>query len=852
VRRSPTQPPRLLDRIIGRDAELDALDAEILRSRLVTVQGPPGVGKTRLANEIMRRRAARGEPVAYCDVTECATRADVIVRVAGALGVATTAVGEQLAARPLVLVIDNAEQVAAEVAACVEPWLASAPDLHVVVTTRIRLRAAGEVVFDVTPLDEAAASELFVERARAVRRELGDRDHDAIRELVRTLDGMPLAIELAAARARIYEPAQLLAKLGKSVELLHAQSSRSLEAALELSYGLLSPVEQRALAQASVFRGGFTVEAAEAVLDVDGVADALEALVDHSLVWTRRVGTRRRLGLYLVVREFAAARLAEADAVRARHAAYFSRAGAGWLADIIGPNGPDAATTIAAEAENLLAVYRDSLAARDGRALDVALVLDPVLVTRGPIDHDIAILEQALAMFPDHPQRLTALESRANALRYARLADARAAYEQLEREARAAGSQHYVARALSGIGIVKFYYRDESGESEVLIALATQRTIGDRFGQSISLASLGHLALYRNDLAVAREHFGAALAICVELRDPRNEAFQQGNLGLVEQECGRLVVARTAFERAIDVFRTVGDRRGEAWALANLASVAQEQGQLDEARALSRDALARHEEVGNRRSLGMTIAQLARIEHWDANLERARELYQQALALLENAGSAPHHALIASGHAAVLADLGTIDAAQLAFARAADVLAAAADHTGLAALEVARGHLDLARGDADAAARRLVEGLADIDRRAVRFARVGLERALARAGHDARRHRAATPTDAALVIGPSARWFCAHGGPRVDLSRRRQLRLILALLGGERGAHPGRPLGVDALLAGGWPGEVVLPEAGASRVYVAVSTLRRMGLRDLLVRVDDGYMLDPDVAVVTE
>src|SRR5882672_275715 len=152
MRRSPTQPPRFLDRIVGRDADLDSLDAEVGRSRLVTVQGAPGVGKTRLAGELVHRMMQRKQAVAHCDVTECTTANDIVVRVATTLGASTTEVADQLAARPLVLVIDNAEHVAAEVAACVTPWLAAAPELRVVVTTRIRLRAAGEVVFDLLPL----------------------------------------------------------------------------------------------------------------------------------------------------------------------------------------------------------------------------------------------------------------------------------------------------------------------------------------------------------------------------------------------------------------------------------------------------------------------------------------------------------------------------------------------------------------------------------------------------------------------------------------------------------------------------------------------------------------------------
>jgi predicted ATPase len=840
--------------MVGRDADLAALDAELARSRLVTVQGPPGVGKTRLALELAHRRFAANQPVAVCDVTECASAADILVRVANALHVDTTMVAERLATRPTVLIIDNVEHVAADVAACVEAWLASARELRVIVTTRIRLRVEGEVVFDLAPLAPAAAAELFVERASAMRRG-GSSDDAAIGELVRLLEGMPLAIELTAARSRLYEPSQLVARLTTSTEILHG----SLAAALQLSFDLLAPAERRALAQASVFRGGFTVEAAEAVIDLGGesVVDALEALVDHSLVWTQRESANRRLGLYLVVRELAAREMdaSERAATEARHDAYYLRFGTECAAEsrMIGPGGFAAIKQIATETENLTAVYRRALAGsgprptRCGAALESAYALHPVYLVRGPIDHSIAILERGLADAPaDHPLRLTALERLGNALRDTRLGDANTAYDELEARARAAGSLWFVGRAFTGRGIVKLIQRDEAGEVDLQAALAIQREHADRFGEAITLASLGHLAMHRNDLAVAREHFARALALSIEIGDARNAAINEGNLGRVEQECGRLEVAREAFERAREVVRAVDDRRFEAWTMANLASVLQEQGSLSEARAMYRATLERHEEVGNRRSQGAVLAQLARIEHWEGRLESAHELYRRALAALEAAGWTTRHALTTSSLGAVLADLDLRDSAKLAFERAERALRD--DAPGLAALEVARGHLDLVAGDATTARRRAVDSLANIDRWNVRFARIGLERALARAGITLDAERA--DDTSSLVIGPSARWFRTPGGVKVDLARRRPLRLILAALGTARRERPGRALTVDALLAGGWPGEIVLPEAGASRVYVAVCTLRRMGLRDFLQRTDDGYLIDPAVAVV--
>src|SRR5262245_61834618 len=204
-----------LDRLYGRDDDLAALVAEIERSRLVAVQGPPGVGKTRLVGELVRRR----DGAIACELAECERPDDITPRVAAAVGCASGEVPGRLAARPCVLVLDNAEQVAAGVAERAAGWLAAAPALRIVVTSRTRLHADGEVTFDLAPLDEAAAVALFLDRARAARRDPPE-PGSAIAELVRRLDGLPLAIELAAARSRLFEPAQLLAELDAGLDLL--------------------------------------------------------------------------------------------------------------------------------------------------------------------------------------------------------------------------------------------------------------------------------------------------------------------------------------------------------------------------------------------------------------------------------------------------------------------------------------------------------------------------------------------------------------------------------------------------------------------------------------------------------
>ena len=331
--------PAERDAFIGRTAELHALAQRLdAGARLLTVIGPGGTGKTRF----VRRYgwAWLGDwpgGVCFCDLSEARSLDGVLRAVAVALDVPlgkddpVVQLGHAIAGRGRCLVIlDNFEQVLVHAAATVGRWLDRAADAAFVVTSRERLHLTGEEVFPVEPLPlEQEAIELFSARARAQRPDfvLDATNRAAVAEVVRLLDGLPLAIELAAARVRVLSPAQLVERMRNRFALLAgvrgaAARQATLRAAIDWSWDLLTPWEQAALAQCSVFEGGFTLDAAEAVFELSAwpeapaAMDAVQALVDKSLLrtWNRADAGRYDLeephfGMYLSIHEYAAEKL---------------------------------------------------------------------------------------------------------------------------------------------------------------------------------------------------------------------------------------------------------------------------------------------------------------------------------------------------------------------------------------------------------------------------------------------------------------------------------------------------------------------------------------------------------------
>ncbi len=417
--------PAPLDRLIGREGELDQLRELLLTNRLVTLTGPGGVGKTRLAIEAASSVAeAFADGVTFVSLAPVRKPELVAPSIARALGIAQAAavatpslLAQHLAHERRLLVLDNLEQIL-ECGPDLALLLGLCPGLTLLATSRAVLRLQGERVYEVLPLalpapgfTRSAAVELFVERAQSIDASFGlDAGNvEDVAAICRRLDGLPLAIELAAARIRLLPPSALLPRLGRSLPLLTAGprdapvQKRTLRDTIDWSYDLLSAEEQWLLRRLSVFVGGFTLAAVEAIQakgDPIGAADTLSELIDHSLVRSFERSPEPRFGMLELVREYGLERLdalGELDAARRAHAE--------WVADLVerlrstieGPNGVEVIEHYEREHPNIRAALAYAVDAGDARLANrLAAFVWKFWVVRSHGDEALQWLERVL------------------------------------------------------------------------------------------------------------------------------------------------------------------------------------------------------------------------------------------------------------------------------------------------------------------------------------------------------------------------------------------------------------------------------------------------------------------------
>jgi predicted ATPase/serine/threonine protein kinase/Tfp pilus assembly protein PilF len=711
---------------VGRVAELADLH-QLFRqgARLITLLGPGGTGKTRLSlqfgsqlvthfqavNEKGRRRGG----VWFCDLTEASDRDGVCAAVARALGVPLVPgdpvkqLGHAILARgETLLVLDNFEQVVSVAPETVGPWLAVAPQARFVISSRELLRVSDETVFEVPPLRTpkdardargAEAVQLFIERARAVRPgwEPGEPELAAIAEIVRQLDGMPLAIELAAGRMGVLTPSQLVQRLPRRFDVLvdrKAASDRqaTLRGAIDWSWNNLTPQEASMLAQLSVFRGGFSAEAADAVVALPGGGGQLETLMvlrSKSLVRayfpTGEEG-QTRFGLYESIREYAREKLramAEQPGAHERHTRYYLELGGRLAASAEGSRA--ALDLLDLERENLSAVFQRSVGAPGGAeaALQAVLALDPLLTMRGPFGVHLHMLDAATEGVADRPGlMLLALEARGRA-RMARgklveaeadlldaetfaeqqrdrgalgrvafllgvverlkgqRRDAKARFEQALALLREVKDERMEGRVVSNLAVLQHELgADESALELFDQALEMHRRTGDRRYEGVTLANLGVVQQGLGLLKPARANYLAALAIHRELGNRRSEGISHINLGDLAVELEQAGQALAHYERALEILRDVGARRFEGAALLALASLHQQYGEYDDAMRRLPDAIDVLREVNDNRYLGLAFGVRAAIEALMGQLDEAETDMAEATRLLTDVGDA--------------------------------------------------------------------------------------------------------------------------------------------------------------------------------------------------------------------
>jgi predicted ATPase/class 3 adenylate cyclase len=635
----PNNLPRQPTPLVGREREVGAV-AELLCSesvQLVTLTGPGGVGKTRLglqaAADLLEAFPDGAFFVELAPLTDPALVPSTVARVLGvkveAGEPAVGALEDFLRDRRLLLLLDNVEHLL-PAASLVSDLLRACPRLKVLATSRTPLRLRGEREFviaplalpvpqprpDLTALEQNSAVRLFVARAQEVKADfaLTPDNAAAIAETVRRLDGLPLALELAAARLRILTPAALLARLDRRLPLLTGGSQdlperqKTLRDTIAWSVDLLPDDQQVLLRRLAVFAGGATLEAVEAVCAGAGDGDALDGmtgLVEQSLVRQQEErDDEPRFTMLETIREFALEQLrdsGEERIIREAQAAWSLSLAEQAESALSGPEEVDWLARLDAERDNLRGALEWAADAGEPElALKLSIALWPVWTRQGQVMEGQRWLERTLAKSgASDAARAEALYRLGNsAIDLSDYARARSFYEASLELCRAAGDKRGMARALTGLGIVA---ADTGAFAEARAryqeALTIYERSGDQGRRAGSLFNLGQVASAEGDLDEAQSTHQAALDVRramagADTGDTGDIGFSLFALGQVARRQGRPAEAHELLEQSLQTFRVLGDRQGTAYAMLERGRAFLAQDLPDRALPLLREATA--------------------------------------------------------------------------------------------------------------------------------------------------------------------------------------------------------------------------------------------------------------------
>jgi len=606
--------------LVGRERELGETEALLVEghARLLTLTGPGGIGKTRLAIELARTLApAFGGAVVFVSLAAIADPMLVGSAIAQAVGAklsggrsTTAALVERLRERATLLVVDNFEQVASA-RLLIADLLAAVPALTVVVASRAVLHLSGEHEYPVPPLDPDSATQLFVERARAALHGFapGGEELDAVAAICARLDRLPLAIELAAARTKMLSPAALLSRIG-SLDLLRAgardtpERQQTLRATIDWSHELLTEDEQRLFARLAVFVDGWTLEQAEAVCGTADVLDGLATLVDNSLV--KRSGhVEPRFSMLETVRDYALERLdaaADANEVRRRHADVFVELAESFERQYYIPDQQVIYDRLELEHGNVRAALAFLLATDADGALRLAAALRRFWQVHGHLAEGRRLLEAALAT------------------------------EGAEAEAR--------AKAVNGLGIIVAQQGDFDEAARLFAeALELARRLDDAERIATAVSNLGNVRLYQGRLADARAAYVEAREVWGASGDLRGIVTTNQNIANLDLVEGRQDDAFRLFEETAALAREHGDPLLLSALLRDLARGLIEAGRLAEARAALAEAYPVVRELGHLWEVAGALELYAAIAAADRDADRAASLLGAAAGIRDSIGA---------------------------------------------------------------------------------------------------------------------------------------------------------------------------------------------------------------------
>ena len=765
--------PEFPTSFVGRGRDLDELGEAVKTTQLLTMLGPGGTGKTRLVCHFASSNIAKYPGgIWFADLSDARTLDGVLKAVGMALEIPLTLgggldddilqLGYSLASRDrCLLVMDNFEQVVEHAEQTVAGWMKQAPEARFIVTSRHVLELEGEHILRIKPLSQDDAVELFVERATEVnpRFEISNlEERELVTELVERLDRIALAIELAAGRSKLIPLRPLLDGLSRRLQILSSgdpearERQASLRGAIDWSWRLLSESEHHLLKQVCLFRRGFAVEAAEAIVDLepfgDGwVLEVIDGLVNKSMLHASdSPGFPMQTRFWLLenvcefVREKLEAEEGALEDLQYRMGILFRSLGEAWALGIHGPKGRDSVARLALEMETMVSLHEALRVTQPSTAVRLVLAMDTLLAVSGPFDSRLALLDSAEAVCPrDEPElRARILRARGtargerghpreaetdlkHALNVARFTGNRA----VESEVRSDLGQYYfghgrlelarqqfrhaldaqrglVDMAVEGavlgeLGRMHFEQgRLQEAQASYTRSLSMLRQVGDRRAEAVVMANLGQLHLQAGRNEEALDHFQLALAIQREVGDKPNEARVLGFVGTLLLDLGRVDEAKDHYNRALRIHGRVGNRRMEAQTVGSLGNLEQDLGALPSADEYFRRSLSMFRELEDVRMQGILLGNVAAVAHERGQRGEAREGYQRSLSCLRDARD---HRL----EGVMLARLGALEAAsdnllgaRDALSRARALLEACGDTRNLQALEIHVGQLNLA------------------------------------------------------------------------------------------------------------------------------------------------------------
>jgi predicted ATPase len=638
----PTKLPVPRTRFVGREKERNVLRALLERPdvRIVTLTGFGGIGKTRLALQVAEEISDRfSAGVSFVPLESARDVDQMVAAISRTFGVRETAgqtlydsLKEHLAATgraPMLLILDNFEQLT-PAAPTVADLAAAGPEIKVIVTSRSPLHVYGEQEFPVPPLAlpdlEALPSlerlpqyesvALFLQRAQAVKPDfvLTKENAPAIAEIVARLDGLPLALELAAARVKLLSPSAMQSRLEKRLQLLTGGAldlparQRTLRGAIEWSYDLLNEDEQKLFRRLAVFADGCTLEAVEAVCNAKedlglDLLDGMSSMVDKSLV--RQVETEGedpRFVMLETIREYAAERLTESgdEAITRRtHAAYFLV-----LAEEVGSARETAVIDSAEWLDRCEREHENFRAALDW------------LCQKNEAQWGLR-LGAALFQFWERREYIT--EGREWLTRLLDLPGA-------------AARDKVRARAVFAAGVLAGAQKDyELADTLFTESLEINRETDDKWAAAVSLNALAVTALDRRDVAAARKLSEQNLEVWRELGDKAAVGRSLSNLASVVKEQGDFPLAQSLYDEALATFREIGDATAAARVLNKLGDVARDQGDTTEAQKLYEQSLEAFREFGDRWGIALALADLGNLARERRDFPSARSLYLDSL-----------------------------------------------------------------------------------------------------------------------------------------------------------------------------------------------------------------------------